>query len=165
MEEDKNFSLNSILDPITIKTYEICFDCGFPEDNHNFRHIYKPTTLNYCNSLIILNEENLKFQNKTVCSIEQCNMNKYLHGGLSNHSFVPKEIKTLNIKYSIPENMKCKICNNFLLEHEEFDDKHCFEINVQIDKVKGSADEIEFFNQKNRKKIKINIFEKNGKKL
>jgi hypothetical protein len=87
--------------------YITCASCGYPENNHNFRHIFKKSILEQVYNIFYTDCNQYPFQEKEICGQDQCSGKKFIHGSIIQHEYIPKIIKYRNIKIYIPDNAEC----------------------------------------------------------
>jgi hypothetical protein len=116
------------------KTIQIC-KCGALLNNHQFRHIAVPIDIKiYTDEFGPLFEcdaknftQIIKFTN---CIFPQCNGVKALHGTIFKHEFKEGEYKERKINITLPNDTKCRACDNTLENHSKI--RHIFSYKLNI---------------------------------
>lgn len=156
----------------------IC-DCGYPKDNHNFRHSFQgniKVEREMKEGVLIFRINTLQYRESTKtgrCCVPFCNLPKILHktpdkitesSEMVFDESIPRvlQIQTINhifqqkpsyimryINFVVPEDTKCIKCNETLKEHYSL--THIFRTLVYLDNV-GDNDEINIIAD-NEKKI------------
>lgn len=114
---------------------EICH-CGFPKENHQFRHMFQGFTIykNDSENYYSLNAEDFLTSENIVCERPNCKYSKNIHGtDIVNHVFIPKLINSREINFTVPEDTICckENCKLSLNEHAN-NFTHLFCVKLQI---------------------------------
>ena len=100
----------------------ICGSCGFSEDNHFFRHIFKPLYhLELKGSTLKFNvQEWPEIEEEGKCTHPLCGKSKYLHGALFKHEFKSDNKKVYRtVNSGIPPQLACGECGESYQDHNE----------------------------------------------
>jgi hypothetical protein len=117
---------------------EICH-CGNTEDNHNFRHVFSPSTTIRVEekkdgqTVFTVNANDFKSHKKEgKCSVPQCSGPKGIHGTIIKHEYKPSEMwEYRNILFRIPDDTCCNECYGSLKGHKSL--THVFTTKVVVE--------------------------------
>lgn len=125
-------------------SFYICH-CGFPENNHYFKHKYENLIkVERKDNSFLIDVNDYPVKTTIVCGIPQCKMQKSLHKLLFTkeldnetkvtHEFTPEEKKFREINFMIPEDAICHSCNSTLSQHREIrsSNENDFVINIDL---------------------------------
>lgn len=139
-----------------IENINLC-ECGYPETDHNFRHIFNSTYILRKSINVDTKKEEytvnaLNFPQKEdsvpdICTFPQCGKGKSLHNlGLYAHEFKPREsdgILRRHISFFLPSGAKCGSCDIPMNRHIV---RHIYEVPTII---------VENCNKNDRVSVKI----------
>jgi len=128
-----------------IDTLIVCDSCGYPKNNHRFRHLFNPAKpANICEldgktvfQIDATIGKTIKIKGK--CSVPQCNRDSNMHwDGINEetkslsvikHTFQPSETTEYrSISFTVPEDTKCVICGEGFENHSD----HKFKILLNV---------------------------------
>lgn len=128
-----------------IDNFIFCY-CGNSDTPHNFRHEFEPIIFIDKNrdkkgDFFVIDAEDFKGQTMFgKCIVPQCNASKALHGTIIKHDYSPSEeyIKR-DIKFTIPLDTLCRVCNKDLENHNSLN--HIFTTLIKVKNL-GKYDEV-----------------------
>lgn len=102
--------------------------CGFPKNNHEFRHVYEPVIkVKQDMNTFTLNSNDYPDETKMKCS--KCTLPASLHTGqvyqpgtpdeVVQHDYSPLEIKYHRINFTVPLETICSCCKLSLNDHKD----------------------------------------------
>ena len=113
-------------------SYTICW-CGYPETNHNFRHLYENRIkVERRENKLVLNREEYPDKTTTKCGEADCSGVEKVHNTISlPHVYKPVQVVYKEIRVCIPEDIGCKRCERELGKHKE-EMTHIFELDLEV---------------------------------
>ena len=105
-----------------MSTFNICCHCGYPKDNHNFRHAISEIpvhrTKEYDIESFLLDANLYPTSKSTKCGKQDCNGVIGIHNtpGLQHH-YIPVEFSYRTIQLVLPIDTICNKCNITTSKH------------------------------------------------
>ena len=101
-----------------MSTFNICCVCGYPKDNHNFRHIISEIPVTRDEDCFTVDANLYPVCKSTKCGKEGCNGVIGIHNtpGLEHH-YIPVEYTYRTVQLVLPSDTSCNKCKVKIDKH------------------------------------------------
>ena len=101
-----------------MSTFNICCGCGYPKDNHNFRHIISEIPVTRDEDCFTVDANLYPVCKSTKCGKEGCNGVIGIHNtpGLEHH-YIPVEYTYRTVQLVLPSDTSCNKCKVKIDKH------------------------------------------------